>query len=72
MSVEILDQLEKKIRETVETIQLLQLEVEEFKGKNNELNSIKEKLTQENEALKAEQDKWQDRVRSLLGQIDNI
>ena len=31
MSLEILDQLEEKIRQAVETIQLLQLEVEEFK-----------------------------------------
>ena len=31
MSLEILDQLEEKIRQAVETIQLLQLEVEELK-----------------------------------------
>jgi len=34
MSVTILDQLENKIKQAVETIQLLQLEVEELKGKN--------------------------------------
>ena len=32
MSLEILDQLEGKIKQAVETIQLLQLEVEELKG----------------------------------------
>ena len=31
MSLEILDQLEEKIKQAVETIQLLQLEVEELK-----------------------------------------
>ena len=35
MSLEILDQLEEKIRQAVETIQLLQLEVEELKEQKN-------------------------------------
>ena len=34
MSLEILDQLEDKIKQAVETIQLLQLEVEELKEQN--------------------------------------
>lgn len=33
MSLEILDQLEEKIKQAVETIQLLQLEIEELKEK---------------------------------------
>mgnify|MGYP000934698379 CR=1 FL=1 len=37
MSFEVLDQLENKIKQTVETIQLLQLEVEELKEKIEEL-----------------------------------
>ena len=45
MSFEVLDQLENKIKQTVETIQLLQLEVEELKEKNN-------KSQQENDALR--------------------
>ncbi|MDG6882492.1 Cell division protein ZapB [Phocoenobacter uteri] len=72
MSIEILDQLENKVREAVETIQLLQLELDELKGKNNELTTQKENLKQENEQLKMEQANFQDRLRSLLGQIDNI
>ena len=35
MSLEILDQLEEKIKQAVETIQLLQLEVEELKEQKN-------------------------------------
>ena len=38
MSLEILDQLEEKIRQAVETIQLLQLEVEELKEQKNQCN----------------------------------
>ena len=34
MSLEVLDQLENKIKQAVETIQLLQLEVDELKEKN--------------------------------------
>ncbi|MDG6897483.1 cell division protein ZapB [Actinobacillus delphinicola] len=65
MSFEILDQLEGKIKEAVETIQLLQLEIEELKGKNQQ-------LSQENESLKSEHNDFQDRLRALLGRIDNV
>ena len=34
MSLEVLDQLEHKIKQAVETIQLLQLEVDELRDKN--------------------------------------
>lgn len=72
MSLEILDQLESKIRQAVETIQLLQLEVEELKEKNTQVNAANETLRNENEQLKAEHNNWQERLRSLLGQIDNV
>ena len=36
MSLEILNQLEEKIKQAVETIQLLQLEVEELKEQKNQ------------------------------------
>ncbi|MCT8563146.1 cell division protein ZapB [Glaesserella parasuis] len=72
MSVAILDQLEVKIKQAVETIQLLQLEVEELKGKNEEANRSSETLRQEHEQLKTEHQNFQDRLRSLLGQIDNV
>ena len=65
MSFEILVQLESKVKETVETIQLLQLEVEELKVKNQQ-------LSQENESLKTEHNDFQDRLKSLLGRIDNF
>lgn len=65
MSFEILDQLENKIKEAVETIQLLQLEIEEMKEKNQTLN-------QENEKLTAELSNFQARLRSILGRIDNV
>ena len=72
MSLEILDQLEGKIRQAVETIQLLQLEVEELKEKNNQVQYANEALRNENEQFKVEHNNWQERLRSLLGQIDNV
>lgn len=72
MSVTILDQLEAKIKQAVETIQLLQLEIEELKGKNDEAYRINEHLRQEHEQLKTEHQAFQERLRSLLGQIDNV
>lgn len=72
MSIEILDQLENKIKQAVETIQLLELEVEELKGKNNDANLANDTLRKEHEQLKEEHQRFQDRLRSLLGQIDNV
>ena len=40
MSLEILDQLEGKIKQAVETIQLLQLEVEELKGQKQQVHEF--------------------------------
>lgn len=65
MSFEILDQLENKIKEAVETIQLLQLEIEEIKEKN-------QTLSKENERLISELNDFQSRLRSILGRIDNV
>ncbi|MDG2914828.1 cell division protein ZapB [Bisgaard Taxon 10/6] len=72
MSSEILDQLESKVRQAVETIQLLQLEVEELKEKNDQAQQANDALRNENEQLKVEHNNWQERLRSLLGQIDNV
>ncbi|MCT8580177.1 cell division protein ZapB [Glaesserella parasuis] len=68
----IIEPIEEKIKQAVETIQLLQLEVEELKGKNEEANRSSETLRQEHEQLKTEHQNFQDRLRSLLGQIDNV
>ena len=72
MSLEILDQLEEKIKQAVETIQLLQLQVEELKEHKNQSQQAREALKHENEQLKNEHRNWQEHIRSLLGKFDNV
>ena len=72
MSFEILDQLENKIKQAVDTIQLLQLEVDELKEKNSQAQQDNDALRNENEQLKGEHRNIQERLRSLLGITDNI
>lgn len=72
MSLSVLDQLEEKIKQAVETIQLLQLEIEELKDKNATAQQENATLRAEHEQLKTEQQSFQERLRSLLGQIDNV
>ena len=79
MSFEVLEQLEAKIQTAVDTIALLQMEVEELKEKNEQLASestqLKEgrvELEQQSQALRQEQQVWQDRIRGLLGKMDDV
>ena len=72
MSFEVLDQLENKIKQTVETIQLLQLEVEELKEKNNKSQQESDAVRGENEQLRNEQQNIQERLRSIIGMTDGI
>lgn len=65
MSFEMLDQLETKIKAAVDTIQLLQLEIDDLKEKNHV-------LAKENEKLSMEQNDFQDKLKLLLGKIENI
>ena len=72
MSLEILNQLEEKIKQAVETIQLLQLEVDELKEKNGRSQQENDALRSENEQLRSEHQNIQERLRSLLGITDSI
>ncbi|MGL5334530.1 MAG: cell division protein ZapB [Enterovibrio sp.] len=79
MSLEILEQLEDKVQVAVDTISLLQLEIEELKEQNSALKmasqtavQTKETLEAENQKMRAEQEAWQQRIRSLLGKIEEV
>jgi cell division protein ZapB len=79
MSSEILNQLESKIQQAIDTIGLLQLEVEELKEQKQLLdhqlagaNAILVTLQEENQRLKQEQVVWQERLQSLLGRMADL
>jgi cell division protein ZapB len=59
MSLELLATLESKIQTTLETMELLQLEVEEEKQRNAELQ-------EENKQLLSERQAWSDKVVGLV------
>jgi cell division protein ZapB len=59
MSLELLATLEAKIQITLETMELLNLEIEEEKQRNSD-------LLEENKQLLAEQKTWNDKVVGLV------
>ncbi len=79
MSFEVLEQLEAKVQTAVDTIALLQMEVEELKEQKeqlaseaNELRSNREELEQSNQRMREEHSAWQERIRGLLGKMDEV
>lgn len=79
MSLDVLEQLEAKIQTAVDTITLLQMEVEELKQTNQqigeEVDSVKAEkaeLEQQNQQMQVEHDAWQDRIRTLLGKMEDV
>ena len=79
MSFEILEQLEVKIQTAVDTISLLQMEVEELKEEKeqmaaeaNEQRVQREELEKNAELMQQEHSVWQDRIRNLLGKMDDV
>ncbi|UCZ73559.1 cell division protein ZapB [Dickeya zeae] len=79
MSFEVFEKLEAKVQQAIDTITLLQMEIEELKEKNNTLSQEVESMTgnrdalmSENEQLKQEQLVWQERLRALLGKMEDV
>jgi cell division protein ZapB len=79
MSFEVLEKLEAKIQAAVDTISLLQMEVEElreekkkFAIETNELKESRDALSQKLQQTQLEQAAWQERIRSLLGKMDDV
>ena len=66
MSFEVFEKLEAKVQQAIDTITLLQMEIEEQASGNSEA------LVRENQQLKEEQTQWQDRLRALLGKMEEV
>lgn len=79
MSIEILSQIENKIQQTIDTIGLLQMEVDELKEQKQQLeqklthsSTAMATLEEENQRLLQEQTTWQGKLQNLLSQINEI
>ncbi len=79
MSLEVLEQLEAKIQTAVDTIVLLQMELDEVKQKNqsleqraNGLTEERAELEQQNQKMREEHEAFQQRIRVLLGKMDDV
>ncbi|ROP56201.1 cell division protein ZapB [Enterobacter sp. BIGb0383] len=79
MSLEVFEKLESKVQQAIDTITLLQMEIEELKEKNGSLvqeiqsaQQGREDLERENNQLKEQQSGWQDRLQALLGRMEEV
>ena len=79
MSLEVFEKLESKVQQAIDTITLLQMEIEELKEKNNspaqEVQTAqhgREELERENNQLREQQNGWQERLQALLGRMEEV
>ncbi|ADO46365.1 protein of unknown function DUF904 [[Enterobacter] lignolyticus SCF1] len=79
MSLEVFEKLEAKVQQAIDTITLLQMEIEELKEKNNSLSQEvqnaqqgREALEHENSQLREQQHGWQERLQALLGRMEEV
>ena len=79
MSFEVFEKLEAKVQQAIDTITLLQMEIEELKEQNGNLDHQVQQasgntdaLVRENQQLKEEQHVWQERLRALLGKMEEV
>ena len=79
MSFEVFDKLEARVQQAIDTITLLQMEIEELKDQNNTLrkeasqaSGNQNALARENQHLKEEQHVCQERLRALLGKMEEV
>jgi len=70
MTFELLEKLENKINQAVETIALLQMEIDELKEDKVSLATKTEQLQADNDRLNSEHQQWQDRLSALVGKIE--
>ena len=79
MSLEVFEKLESKVQQAIDTITLLQMEIEELKEKNNSLSQevqnaqhSREELERENNQLREQQNGWKERLQALLGRMEEV
>ncbi|SES63955.1 cell division protein ZapB [Thorsellia anophelis] len=73
--MEILEQLEQRILQLLDNMSLMQMEIDELTDKNAQLLEQAQKsenLEAEVAKIRLEQVEWQNRLRHLLGRIDEV
>lgn len=65
MSAQLLEQLEAKIDETIETIEILRLQIEELEEKNLQLQD-------DNNVLRDKYTAWEKTLSSMLNKLNNL
>jgi cell division protein ZapB len=70
MTLELLEKLESKIQNAIDTIALLQMEVDELKNDKQSLMVKNSQLQEENIKLTEEHQQWQSRLSALVGKIE--
>ena len=65
MSLEVLEQLEAKVQTAVDNLTLMKMEKEELQAQIAQLKS-------ENQQLRNDHQAWQERLRALLGKMDQM
>ncbi|WP_067515657.1 cell division protein ZapB [Endozoicomonas ascidiicola] len=65
MSIESLGQLESRLQNLIDKLELSRMEVEDLRSANS-------RLEEENTQLKQELSAWGDRVSALLGKLDVV
>jgi cell division protein ZapB len=65
MSSQLLQQLEAKVEQTVETIELLRLQVEELEQKNT-------RLQDDNNVLKDKHEVWEKTLYTMLNKLSGV
>ncbi|QIZ78086.1 cell division protein ZapB [Ferrimonas lipolytica] len=69
MSLELLEKLESRVNNALETLEITQLELEEEKLRGVELEQQRDNLQSENQRLKNELAEWHQKVEGLLGKL---
>lgn len=74
--LKILDELENKIKNAVDTIALLNMEIEDLKQDNKNLQQQctdkAKQLEEENNRLRKEQNDWQEKLKVLLNKFEEV
>ena len=72
MSLELLEKLESKVQAAVDTIGLLQMELDDVRAQKQQLADEQGALQEENRRLKEELASVQERINAVLGKIAQV